>query len=56
MLNSHRTSLIVVIAIFVGVLGGLIIASNLDWTLKSKATENDDSSSEIMLGSDEPVS
>jgi len=56
MLKSHSISLTVVLAIFVGVLAGLIIASNFDWTKKSRAFDNSKSETEITLGSSEPVS
>lgn len=56
MLKSHRISLIVVVAIFVGVLAGLILASNLDWTQKIRASDEKEPNAEIVLGSSEPVS
>ena len=56
MLKSHRVSLTVVAAIFIGVLVGLIIASNLDLTRSSHASDPDDNDAKIVLGSNEPVS
>jgi serine protease Do len=56
MLKSHRVSLTVVVAIFIGVLAGLIIASNFDWTEKSQALDTHESKPEVALGSSEPVS
>ena len=56
MLKSQRVSLIIVVSIFLGILAGLIIASNLDWTKNSRASNADETSEKIVLGSNEPIS
>ena len=55
-MKSRTYSLVVVVAIFVGVLGGLILGSNFDWTKSSEAAGTENGKLPITLGSVEPVS
>ena len=55
MRNSNRNALLVIGAIFVGVIAGLILASNLELTRNSVASQNDKET--VVLGSaSEPLS
>ncbi len=55
-MKSRTFPLIVVLAIFVGVLAGLIIATNFDWITKGVAAYKDKTINTVALGSSEPVS
>lgn len=49
-MKSHKISLLVIGSIFIGVIAGLIIASNFEWTDNSIASQQDDSKG-VILGS-----
>ena len=53
-MKSRTFSLIIVLAVFVGLVAGLIFASNFNWTTKGVAADESESEA-ITLGSDEPV-
>jgi serine protease Do len=55
-MKSRIFPLIVILAVFVGVLAGLIIASNFSWSAKGVAANKQASVNTISLGSSEPVS
>jgi len=49
---SNKVLLLVIGAIFIGAISGLILASNMDWTIKGIASSND--SKNVVIGSSEP--
>jgi len=53
-MKSNKLTLLLLFAVFVGVITGLVISSNLDWTLDGLAANSD--GNEIVLGSTTPVS
>jgi serine protease Do len=54
-MKAKKYSLLIVLAIFIGAVGGLIIASNLQWTPNGVAADSQEKA-KITLGSSEPVS
>ncbi len=53
MKRSNRLTLVIIGAIFIGMIVGLVIASNMDWTLKGFALNKD--AEPVKLGSTEPT-
>ena len=57
-MKSQKFSAVFVFAVFIGIVVGLVIASNFDLTLRSLASDKDISADEarpVVLGSDEPM-
>jgi len=55
-MKSKTFPLIIVLAVFVGLVAGLIFATNFNWTTKGVAAGNEKPSEAITLGSEEPIS
>jgi len=55
--NSNKIKLLVTGAIFIGIIVGLVIASNLEWTFRGLASSNGEKSEKhVVLGSNaEPL-
>ncbi len=53
-MKSNKLTLLLLFAVFIGVITGLVISSNFDWTLKGVAADNTEN--EITLGATTPVS
>jgi len=54
-MKSRKLSLLIILAVFVGLVTGLVISSNLNWTLKSIAADKK-GVNPVVLGSTAPVS
>ncbi|MBN2012401.1 DegQ family serine endoprotease [candidate division KSB1 bacterium] len=56
MINSNKLTLTVIGAIFIGIVAGLIIASNFNWTLNGFASDVPEELAQrtVVLGSDQP--
>jgi len=54
-MKSRKLSLLVIFGVFIGLVAGLVISSNLNWTLKSIAADKKEVNP-VVLGSTTPVS
>jgi len=54
-MKSRKLSLLVIFGVFVGLVAGLVISSNFNWTLKSVAADKKEANP-VVLGSTSPVS
>ncbi|MBD3288058.1 Do family serine endopeptidase [candidate division KSB1 bacterium] len=54
-MKSHKITLLVIGSIFIGIIGGLIIASNFEWTDNSVASQQENSKGVVLGSEKEPL-